>query len=87
MVTYSIYIVDDEQSLAKGIALGLPKEYRTNSFTTAETALRSMKEDTPDLVLLDIGLPGMNGVEATNPQLSTKLPFIPISTELKFAPI
>jgi two-component system response regulator AtoC len=64
MVTYSIYIVDDEQSLAKGIALGLPKEYRTNSFTTAETALRSMKEDTPDLVLLDIGLPGMNGVEA-----------------------
>jgi two-component system response regulator AtoC len=78
MVTYSIYIVDDEQSLAKGIALGLPKEYRTNSFTTAETALRSMKEDTPDLVLLDIGLPGMNGVEVYQSleRRNIKLPFI-----------
>jgi DNA-binding NtrC family response regulator len=64
MPEYSIYIVDDEQSLAKGIALSLQKDYRTRSFITAETALDSMKKDTPDLVLLDIGLPGMNGVEA-----------------------
>ena len=64
MVTYSIYIVDDEQSLAKGIALGLSKDYLARSFTTAETALESMAKDIPDLVLLDIGLPGMNGVDA-----------------------
>ena len=64
MVAYSIYIVDDEQSLAKGIALILQKDYPTRSFTTAETALDAIKKDAPDLVLLDIGLPGMNGVEA-----------------------
>ena len=64
MVAYSIYIVDDEQSLAKGIALILQKDYQTRSFTTAETALDAIKKDAPDLVLLDIGLPGMNGVEA-----------------------
>ena len=64
MVTYSIYIVDDEQSLARGIALSLSKDYRTMSFTTAETALQAMAKNSPDLVLLDIGLPGMNGVEA-----------------------
>ncbi len=64
MVTYSIYIVDDEQSLAKGIALGLPKDYRITPFTTAESALESMTKNTPDLVLLDIGLPGMSGIEA-----------------------
>ncbi|MFT5701513.1 MAG: two-component system response regulator AtoC [Desulforhopalus sp.] len=64
MPTYSVYIVDDEQSLAKGIALSLQKDYQTSSFTTAETALASMKKDPPDLVLLDIGLPGMNGVDA-----------------------
>lgn len=64
MLTYSIYIVDDEESLAKGIALGLPKDYRSRFFTTAESALESMQEDPPDLVLLDIGLPGINGVEA-----------------------
>ena len=64
MLAYSVYIVDDEESLAKGIALGLPKEYQANSFTTAESALEAMTTDPPDLVLLDIGLPGMNGVEA-----------------------
>ncbi len=64
MVAYSIYIVDDEQSLAKGIALGLPNDYQTKSFTTAETALESIAKNPPDLVLLDIGLPGMSGIEA-----------------------
>lgn len=64
MVTYSIYIVDDEQSLAKGIALSLQKDYRTKSFVSAETALNSMNKDIPDLILLDIGLPGMNGIDA-----------------------
>lgn len=64
MITYTVYIVDDEESLAKGIALSLPTEYRTRSFTTAESALESMEKGVPDLVLLDIGLPGMDGVEA-----------------------
>ncbi len=64
MEAYSLYIVDDEQSLAKGIALSLQKDYRTKSFLTAETALHSMKKDIPDLVLLDIGLPKMNGIDA-----------------------
>ncbi len=64
MIAYTVYIVDDEESLAKGIALGLPEEYRTRSFTSAESALESMKKGVPDLVLLDIGLPGMDGVEA-----------------------
>lgn len=64
MIVYSIYIIDDEQALAKGIALNLQKDYRTKSFTTAEDALKSMQTDTPDMVLLDIGLPGMNGVDA-----------------------
>ena len=64
MIAYTVYIVDDEESLAKGIALGLPSEYQTCSFTSAESALESMQKGAPDLVLLDIGLPGMDGVEA-----------------------
>ncbi len=64
MIEYLVYIVDDEQSLAKGIALSLEKNYRCKPFTTAEEALEEIDKEPPDLVLLDIGLPGMDGLEA-----------------------
>jgi DNA-binding NtrC family response regulator len=64
MVPYTLYIVDDEQSLARGIAASLLKEYRAIPYTTAEDALAAIKAAPPDLVLLDIGLPGMSGIEA-----------------------
>jgi DNA-binding NarL/FixJ family response regulator len=35
-----------------------------NSYSSAEEALKKISLDSPDVVLLDIGLPGMNGIEA-----------------------
>ncbi|MBE9569362.1 MAG: sigma-54-dependent Fis family transcriptional regulator, partial [Proteobacteria bacterium] len=64
MITYSIYIVDDEVTIREGITMALEADYRVEAFSTAETAIDAMKNDPPDLVLLDIGLPGMNGIEA-----------------------
>ena len=64
MISYSIYVVDDEQALAKGIAMTLEKTYNVKALFTAETALKAIRDNPPDLVLLDIGLPGMNGIEA-----------------------
>ena len=64
MITYSIYIVDDEETIRQGITMALEVDYRVEAFSTAETAIDAMKNDPPDLVLLDIGLPGMNGIEA-----------------------
>jgi DNA-binding NtrC family response regulator len=61
---YTIYVVDDETNITNGIKLALETEYRIIDFGDAETALINIKIDPPDLVLLDIGLPGMNGVEA-----------------------
>ena len=40
------------------------KNYDVAAFETAEVALKAIDKRPPDLVLLDIGLPGMSGVEA-----------------------
>lgn len=64
MLTYSIYIVDDEQTIREGITMALEAEYRTMAFATAQRAIDEIRVKPPDLVLLDIGLPDMNGIEA-----------------------
>jgi DNA-binding NtrC family response regulator len=65
MSSYSIYVVDDEAVARDGVSLALKqKNYRVRDFESAENALSAMKDDRPDAVLLDIGLPGMSGVEA-----------------------
>lgn len=64
MINYSIYIIDDEETIRQGIAMALEPDYLVRTFGDAETALTSIQNDAPDLVLLDIGLPGMNGIEA-----------------------
>jgi len=63
MITYSLYIVDDEQPLAKGIATALREHYTVTVFFTGESVLEAIKDDSPDIVLLDIGLPGLNGID------------------------
>ncbi len=65
MISYTIYIVDDEESIRQGVSYCLKKHYKVRTFSTAEAAISAMKKnDFPDLVLLDIGLPGMSGIEA-----------------------
>ncbi len=64
MIDYSVYVVDDEVSVIKGLQYGLKKDYPMKSFGSAEEALIEIKKTPPDLVLLDIGLPGMSGLDA-----------------------
>lgn len=64
MIQYTVFVVDDEETIREGISSDLEDDYRTLSFSDAESALAQAQEDTPDLVLLDIGLPGMNGIQA-----------------------
>jgi len=61
---FSLLLIDDEESIREGICLALNTEYKIKAFGTAEEALDIIVADPPDLVLLDIGLPGMNGIEA-----------------------
>ncbi len=65
MSSYSIYVVDDEAVARNGLKLALKKKnYTVKAFESAESALEAIDRDPPDLVLLDVGLPGMCGVEA-----------------------
>ncbi|MCG8687998.1 MAG: sigma-54 dependent transcriptional regulator, partial [Desulfobacterales bacterium] len=64
MIDYTIYIVDDEPTIREGVTSELEDDYSVYSFETAEDALDAFKEKTPDLILLDIDLPGINGNEA-----------------------
>ena len=62
MISYSIYIVDDEQTITDSVTMALEDDYRIKAFSDAEKAIAQLEEDPPDLILLDIGLPGMNGL-------------------------
>ena len=61
---YSIYIVDDEQTIREGVGMALEADYQVETFSTAEAAIEAMESGPPDLILLDIGLPGMDGIKA-----------------------
>lgn len=64
-MTAHILIVDDEALIRSSLTFSLEQAgYRTSSAFNAEDALAIAQRDHPDLVLLDIGLPGMDGLEA-----------------------
>ena len=57
-----ILVVDDDQDLAMGLRVRL----RANNFSTvfatdAVSAISQAKNETPNLILLDLGLPGGDG--------------------------
>jgi DNA-binding NtrC family response regulator len=64
MTSYTIYIIDDEESIREGVCLSLEDTYHVMAFANAESALSTLEDTPADLILLDIGLPGMNGIEA-----------------------
>ena len=64
MITFSICVIDDEQTIRDGIKMSLESDFRVTAFSSAEPAIGALKEEPPDLILLDVGLPGMNGIEA-----------------------
>ena len=60
-----ILVVDDDALLRRSLSLQLEQVgYRTSTAASAEDALALAKRDRPDLILLDVGLPGMDGLEA-----------------------
>ncbi len=59
-----IMVVDDELTMCRILErILLGEGYKVVVATNGETALKLFEEHTPDVVLLDLMLPGMNGQE------------------------
>ena len=59
-----ILIVDDQPASVKLLSAKLSNEYyQTLSAKDGASALDTVERDAPDLVLLDVMMPGMNGFE------------------------
>ena len=64
MAKESVLLIEDDPSIVSGLELNLSLEgYAVRSAADGETGLRMAREDPPDVILLDIMLPGMNGLE------------------------
>ncbi|MGE0085611.1 MAG: sigma-54-dependent transcriptional regulator [Desulfococcaceae bacterium] len=60
----AILIIDDDDQLRKSfVRLLNEEEYEVRSAASGESGLEQIRESVPDLVILDMRLPGMNGME------------------------
>lgn len=74
MITVSI--VDDEKELRQSITTfvnGSPGFQCVSAYSTGETALKGLPADKPDVVLMDINLGGMSGIECVE-RLKAQVP-------------
>src|SRR5690349_3320412 len=59
----TILIVDDEPAARYGLRRALEAKYRIAEADSAEAAREALPREQPDLVLLDVVLPGQSGIE------------------------
>jgi len=75
-MSISLSIVEDLDEVREGLKqfISLNPEFKVlDTFKTAEEALYDIPRLQPDIVIMDINLPGMNGIECIK-QIKTKVP-------------
>ncbi len=86
MVKKHIFVVEDEEDILDLIRHHLMKEgYAVSTATNGMEAIKAILRKTPDLILLDLMLPGMDGLEVCqtlkkNP-VSTDIPILMVTAK------
>lgn len=80
----TILVVDDEQDIRDIVSFCLRKAgYRVECAASAEEALQMIRQSVPDLLVLDVMLPGMDGHKLCSvlkhPETNTDIPILMIS--------
>ena len=77
-MAYSVLVVDDEVNIRKTLQGVLSDEgYRVTLAEDGERALEALSRSLPDAVLLDVWLPGMDGLEALR-RIREMFPLLPV---------
>ena len=82
----TVLVVDDNPTNLKLISVLLRTQgYSVRTATSADEAWISLQEQLPDLVLMDVVLPGMSGFQATRAltrdAATSKIPVLIVSTK------
>ena len=63
----TITLVDDDKNILTSVSIALEAEgYKVATHTAGQSALAAMPERAPDLAVLDIKMPGLDGMELLN---------------------
>jgi len=69
-----VYVVDDDLSTARLIEINLSaRGYRVRQFDRGSPVLEALKDEQPDLIILDVMTPGVNGLEVARRVRRTSL--------------
>jgi len=61
---HTVFIVDDQPAFRNALEKQLSRmQYRVRSFSSGQELLLAVEEEMPDIVLLDLKMPGMSGLE------------------------
>lgn len=72
-----IYLIDDESIIRQNLCFGLRGKYQVEAFASAEEAWPALERKSPDLVVLDLGLPGQSGLDFL-PRVKELYPTLPV---------
>lgn len=81
-----IAIIEDDRSLLDNLKLllsGEPGITVSGAFVSAEEAIPLLKKAAPDIILIDLGLPGMSGVELIK-RVKREMPDVEIMAHTMF---